>query len=58
VRGHIEALASREYWAKIQPSPEYVVLFLPGDSFLSAAIESDPSIMDRAIASGCSSRRR
>jgi DNA recombination protein RmuC len=49
VRGHIEALASREYWAKIQPSPEYVVLFLPGDSFLSAAIESDPSIMDRAI---------
>ena len=49
VRGHVEALASREYWAKIQPSPEYVVLFLPGDSFLSAAIESDPSIMDRAI---------
>ena len=49
VRGHIESLASREYWSKIQPSPEYVVLFLPGDSFLSAAIESDPSIMDRAI---------
>lgn len=49
VRGHIEALSSREYWAKIQPSPEYVVLFLPGDSFLSAAIESDPSIMDKAI---------
>jgi len=49
VRGHIDALSSREYWAKIQPSPEYVVLFLPGDSFLSAAIESDPSIMDRAI---------
>ena len=49
VRGHVEALASRDYWAKIQPSPEFVVLFLPGDSFLSAAIESDPSIMDRAI---------
>lgn len=49
VRGHIEALANREYWASIQPSPDYVVLFLPGDSFLSAAIESDPSIMDRAI---------
>jgi DNA recombination protein RmuC len=49
VRGHVEALSSREYWARIQPSPEYVVLFLPGDSFLSAAIESDPSIMDRAI---------
>jgi DNA recombination protein RmuC len=49
VRGHVDALASRDYWAKIQPSPEFVVLFLPGDSFLSAAIESDPSIMDRAI---------
>ncbi len=49
VRGHIDALASREYWSKISPSPEFVVLFLPGDSFLSAAIESDPSIMDRAI---------
>jgi DNA recombination protein RmuC len=49
VRGHIEALASREYWARIQPSPEYVVLFLPGDSFLASAIETDPSIMDRAI---------
>jgi DNA recombination protein RmuC len=49
VRAHIDALSSREYWAKIQPSPEYVVLFLPGDSFLSAAIESDPMIMDRAI---------
>ena len=49
VRGHIEALANRDYWAQIQPSPEYVVLFLPGDSFMSSAIESDPSIMDRAI---------
>ena len=49
VRGHIDALASRASWAKISPSPEFVVLFLPGDSFLSAAIEADPSIMDRAI---------
>jgi len=49
VRGHIDSLASREYWSRISPSPEFVVLFLPGDSFLSAAIESDPSIMDRAI---------
>ncbi len=49
VRGHIDALAKREYWESIRPSPDYVVLFLPGDSFLSAAIESDPAIMDRAI---------
>jgi len=50
VRGHVESLSSREYWARIADlSPEFVVLFLPGDSFLSAAIESDPGIMDRAI---------
>ncbi|HEY1765698.1 MAG TPA: DNA recombination protein RmuC, partial [Opitutaceae bacterium] len=49
VREHVDALASREYWAHLETSPEFVVLFLPGDSFLSAAIESDPAIMDRAI---------
>jgi DNA recombination protein RmuC len=49
VREHVEALSSRDYWTHLQPSPEFVVLFLPGDSFLSAAIESDPGIMDRAI---------
>jgi DNA recombination protein RmuC len=50
VRGHIDALAGRDYWARLQPSPEYVILFLPGDSFLAAALESDPMIMERAIA--------
>ncbi|MBI5381267.1 MAG: DNA recombination protein RmuC [Opitutae bacterium] len=49
VRGHVDALSSREYWAKFQPAPEFVVLFLPGDQFLAAALEGDPSIMDRAI---------
>jgi DNA recombination protein RmuC len=49
VRGHVERLADREYWAIFTPTPEYVVLFLPGDSFLAAALESDPSIMDKAI---------
>jgi DNA recombination protein RmuC len=49
VRGHIQALGSKDYWSRLHPSPEYVVLFLPGDSFLSAAIESDPAIMDDAI---------
>lgn len=49
VREHVDALASKDYWAHLQPSPEFVVLFLPGDSFLASAIESDPAIMDRAI---------
>jgi DNA recombination protein RmuC len=50
VRGHVEKLSRKDYWSKLGDlSPEFVVLFLPGDSFLSAAIESDPAIMDRAI---------
>ncbi len=49
LRDHVDRLAAKAYWTARSPSPEFVVLFLPGDSFLSAAIESDPGIMDRAI---------
>ncbi len=49
VRGHIDALATRAYWEQFKPSPEFVVLFLPGDQFLAAALEADPAIVDRGI---------
>jgi DNA recombination protein RmuC len=48
---HIETLAAKAYWQRFQPAPELVVLFVPGDQILSAALESDPDLYERAIRS-------
>jgi DNA recombination protein RmuC len=49
LESHVRQLASKAYWAQFQTSPEFAVLFLPGDQFLSAALAERPEMMDNAL---------
>ncbi|NEM90640.1 DNA recombination protein RmuC [Galbitalea soli] len=49
VRGHIDTLASKAYWAGLDASPELVIAFIPSESLVSSAMEADPGIMDYAF---------
>ncbi|MGC5628665.1 DNA recombination protein RmuC [Georgenia sp. Z1344] len=52
LRGHVDALASRGYHAELPGSPELVVLFLPSEPLLGAALEADPGLLEHALARG------
>ena len=49
LRTHIESLAAKSYWAAFEPSPEFVVMFVPGDPLLEAGLRADPTLLEFAF---------
>jgi DNA recombination protein RmuC len=51
VREHMSKLGAKNYWEQVQPSPEFVVMFLPGESFFQSALQHDVELVDYGVGS-------
>ena len=49
IRAHVNTLGAKAYWSQFDDAPDYVVMFIPGEHFLTAALEQDPSLWDDAF---------
>lgn len=50
LKAHVDQLASKAYWAALPETPEFVVMFIPGEAFLAPALDQDPALLEHALA--------
>src|ERR1700744_6422436 len=49
LKAHVDQLASKAYWSTLPETPEFVVMFVPGEAFLAPALDQDPGLLEHAL---------